>query len=96
MLKRFLNNLPANTELEISTMSYIAKPRLSMVAVRDLFPTNKRVGIVNFSRDTKAENARRKWYMFPAVADFSIQPNSNTVTKPSFAWERIASKIAAQ
>lgn len=82
------------TELEITTMSYIAKPRLSMVKLEDLQPTHKRLGIVNYCRETAAENKRRKWYMFPAVANFSIQESSNTMPKVPWVWGMITRRIA--
>lgn len=87
--------LTSQTELEITTMSYIAKPRLSIVRLGDLSPTKKRLGIVNYTRDTTAENKRRKWYMFPAVADFSIQESSNTMPKVPWVWSKIADRIAS-
>ncbi|KAH7018364.1 uncharacterized protein B0I36DRAFT_335833 [Microdochium trichocladiopsis] len=85
--------LTGETELEITTMSYIAKPRLSVVRLEELKPVRKRLGIVNYSRDTTAENARRKWYMFPAVASFSIQETSNTMPKVPWVWSKIAERI---
>ncbi|KXJ89599.1 hypothetical protein Micbo1qcDRAFT_165718 [Microdochium bolleyi] len=82
-------------ELEITTMSYIAKPRLSIVKLEDLQPVRKRLGIVNYSRDTAAENKRRKWYMFPAVANFSIQESSNTMPKVPWVWGKLAGRIVS-
>ena len=87
--------LTSHTELEITTMSYIAKPRLSIVRLGELSPTKKRLGIVNYTRDTTADNKRRKWYMFPAVADFSIQESSNTMPKVPWVWSKIANRIAS-
>ncbi|KAI0410156.1 hypothetical protein F4802DRAFT_16529 [Xylaria palmicola] len=92
LLRRHLRNLPPRTELEITTMSIIAKPRVSMVKVCELAPVNRRFGIVNFARDTAAENASRKWYMFPAVGNFNIQPASGTSRAP-WAWETILKAI---
>lgn len=94
MLRRFVQNLPAKTELDFTTMSFIAKPRVSRVAVSELRPANKRLGIVNYTRDTAADNAARKWYMFPAVGNFSVQ--GNKMHRFPWAWESIASTIARQ
>ncbi|RYP43941.1 hypothetical protein DL768_009538 [Monosporascus sp. mg162] len=94
MLRRFVQNLPPKTELDITTMSFIAKPRLSKVAVSDLRAANKRLGIVNYTRDTAAENAARKWYMFPAVGNFSIQ--GNKMPRLPWVWEHVANTLARQ
>ncbi len=65
-------------ELEITTMSFIAKPRTSIVKLAELAPVNKRFGIVNVARDTAADNAARKWYMFRAVGNFYIQKDNES------------------
>lgn len=91
MLRRFVRTLPPHTELDITTMSFIAKPRVSKVKLSDLRKTNERVGIVNLACDTAAENAARKWYMYRAVAKFNAQ--SNTVSRAPWVWESILSAI---
>ncbi|KAI1762311.1 hypothetical protein GGR53DRAFT_422561 [Hypoxylon sp. FL1150] len=96
MLRRFVRTLPPATELDVTTMSFIAKPRVSKVKVSDLYRVNRRFGIVNLARDTAVENAARKWYMFRAVRDFSAQPSSNTVKRAPWAWESILSAIETQ
>ncbi|KAI6083543.1 hypothetical protein F4821DRAFT_262793 [Hypoxylon rubiginosum] len=93
MLRRFVRTLPPTTELDVTSMSFIAKPRASKVKLEDLYRVNRRLGIVNLARDTKAENAARRWYMFRAVGNFSAQPSSNTVTRASWVWESIMNTI---
>ena len=45
------------------------------MTVGDLVPLKKKLGLVNYVRgDVKAENERRKWYMFRAVGEFNIAP----------------------
>ncbi|EMR69034.1 putative paired amphipathic helix protein [Eutypa lata UCREL1] len=85
---------PKTTTLDVTTMSFIAKPRLSRVPVSDLKPANKKLGIVNYTRDTTADNAARKWYMFPAVGNFNIQ--ANNMQRTPWVWESIANVIARQ
>ncbi|OTA63995.1 hypothetical protein K449DRAFT_20802 [Hypoxylon sp. EC38] len=94
MLRRFIRTLPPHTELDITTMSFIAKPRTSHVKLSDLRPVSRRFGIVNLTRDTAAENATRKWYMFRAVGDFSAQ--SNTVKRAPWVWESIVNALEKQ
>ncbi|KAI1414062.1 hypothetical protein F5Y13DRAFT_21536 [Hypoxylon sp. FL1857] len=91
MLRRFVRTLPPHTELDITTMSFIAKPRTSHVKLSDLYPVRRRFGIVNLARDTAAENATRKWYMFRAVGDFNAQ--SNTLKRAPWVWESVLSAI---
>lgn len=94
MLRRFVRTLPPHTELEITTMSLIAKPRASRVKLSDLRPVSRRFGIVNLARDTAAENVARKWYMFRAVGDFSAQ--NNTVKRVPWVWESIMKSLEKQ
>lgn len=93
-LRAFVRKLPAQTELEITTMSFIAKPRVSKVMVSDLRPANRRFGIVNYVRDTAAENTTRPWYMFRAVGEFNMQHNRSPRVRG--VWEEIAASMAGQ
>ncbi|KAK9775495.1 putative Thioredoxin-like fold domain-containing protein [Seiridium cardinale] len=91
-LKRYLSRLPPDAILDITTMSPIAKPRASTVRLSELRPTNRRLGIVNYMRDTSAENATRKWYRFRAVGNFNIQ--ANKTKGPLWLWESVANCIS--
>ncbi|KAK7984883.1 hypothetical protein PG988_002505 [Apiospora saccharicola] len=96
-LRSFVRRLPAQaqtTELDITTMSTIAKPRVSKVKLSELRPANQRLGIVNYVRDTTAENATRKWYNFRAVGKFNVQHNKSPRVRG--VWEEIAAMIAKQ
>ncbi|KAF5973715.1 hypothetical protein FBULB1_8138 [Fusarium bulbicola] len=73
ILERFIKNLPPTTPLTLTTMSAISKPRYSSMHAGDLSPVRRRLGLINYVRDTKEENARRKWYMFRAVGKFYVQ-----------------------
>ncbi|KAI3324834.1 hypothetical protein HD806DRAFT_493756 [Xylariaceae sp. AK1471] len=95
MLRRYIRTLPPQTELEMTTMSFIAKPRLSMVKLSDLARVNRRFGIVNLARDTATENATRKWYMFPAVGNFNVQKTSGTAKVP-WVWDSIWNNITTR
>ncbi|KAI0144495.1 hypothetical protein GGR57DRAFT_332678 [Xylariaceae sp. FL1272] len=94
-LRRYIKSLPPQTELDITIMSLIAKPRMSTVQLGDLRAANKRIGNVNMVRDTTAENARRKWYMYPAVGKFYTQDLSGLAKLP-WIWPSIRSRIIAQ
>lgn len=73
ILERFIRSLPPSTEITLTTMSAIGKPRYSNLKAGDLIPTRKRFGIINYERDTAAENATRRWYNFRAVGNFYVQ-----------------------
>ncbi|OAQ58323.1 4-coumarate-CoA ligase 2 [Pochonia chlamydosporia 170] len=75
VLRRFVAAMPAGTQLTLTTMSFIAKPRYSSMRAGDLRPATRgtRMGLVNYVRDTAGENASRKWYMYRAVGRFYIQ-----------------------
>ncbi|KAI1802883.1 hypothetical protein F4811DRAFT_368225 [Daldinia bambusicola] len=94
MLRRFARAIPADAELDITTMSFIAKPRVSRVKVSELFPVSRRFGIVNLARDTAAENAARPWYRFRAVGQFNAQ--FNTANRAPWVWENIMAAIQKQ
>lgn len=90
-LREFLRKLSPRTELNITTMNPIAKLRVSHVQVGDLKPTKARMGIVNYTRDTKAENATRKWYHFRALGNFSTPYNKG---KYVWVWDEVVKAIA--
>ncbi|KAI0598965.1 hypothetical protein F4775DRAFT_591753 [Biscogniauxia sp. FL1348] len=88
MLQRFVKYLPPDNQLEITTMNFLAKPRLSKVMTSELRKDAGRFGLVNWTRDTTAENAKRKWYMPRAIGKFSV--HFNTVPRgPKFGGETL-------
>ncbi|CAI4218695.1 unnamed protein product [Parascedosporium putredinis] len=58
-------------------------------------PAKKRMGIVNFERDTARENAARRWWMFRAVGGFNVQ-GSNKGVKEGWIWDAIVEKVNAR
>ncbi|KFA76482.1 hypothetical protein S40288_06488 [Stachybotrys chartarum IBT 40288] len=93
-LERFVRALPDSTPLTVTTMSVIGKPRYSSLQVGDLTPARKRFGLVNFVRDAAVaqENARRRWYMFPAVRRFYVQEKAAPQGRKRYA-KKSAAKI---
>ena len=73
MLARFARTVSPSTRIDVTTMSVIGKPRTSSMVVGDLKPTKKRLGMVNYERDTEALNRGRKWWRFRAVKYFNVQ-----------------------
>ncbi|KAH8682215.1 hypothetical protein BX600DRAFT_447999 [Xylariales sp. PMI_506] len=91
-LRQFMRNLSKDTELAITTTSAIAKPRVSQVLLSELKPAKERLGIVNYIRDTTAENEKRKWYQFRAQGKFNVQQQSKAPKAP-WAWAEVAKAI---
>lgn len=109
VLKRYIASMPPTTQLTLTTMSFIAKPRYSAMQAGDLRPatTGKRLGLVNYVRDTTAEKATRKWYMYRAVGKFYIQDAAGEAGKErvryqkkkktvvdTWIWDAVKEKIA--
>ena len=93
MLRRFVANPPPATHLELSTMSFIGKPRVSSLRVGDLNPAKKRFGMVNYVRNTAEANKGRKLWMFRAVGNFHIQEGKEGKTKHGWVWKEVAASI---
>lgn len=101
VLERWVRALPPTAELTITTMSAIGKPRYSIMQAADLVPARRRLGVVNYVRDTQAENAQRKWYNFRAVGQFFIRDQSTRKARyekknlvEGWIWDAIKDKIA--
>ncbi|KAK4218841.1 hypothetical protein QBC37DRAFT_437121 [Rhypophila decipiens] len=95
-LERFAKGVPPATKLEISTLSFIGKPRTSTLTVGDLKPTRKRWGMVNYERDTTAANAERKWWRFRAVGEFNIQGvTEKKLPRSGWVW-RIVNEVVGK
>lgn len=79
----------------MSTLSFIGKPRVSRVTVGDLVPVRQRFGLVNYLRkNVEAENAKRRWWMFPAVGKFNVTPGGEKTVKNGSIWTKVAESIA--
>ncbi|KAK1757351.1 hypothetical protein QBC47DRAFT_399692 [Echria macrotheca] len=94
MLKRFVANVPPTTRLDIVTMSFIGKPRTTALRVGEMRAVDRRLGMVNFVRDTAGENATRRWWEFRAVGKFHVQTGRNEkVLKNGWVWSEVAGVI---
>ncbi|UKZ75303.1 hypothetical protein TrVFT333_002981 [Trichoderma virens FT-333] len=106
VLERFIHALPPSTELTLTTMSAIAKPRYSTTQVGHLRPAKRRFGIVNYVRDSEgaiAENETRRWYNLRAMTKFGVQEAGVEKKKPkgkkgkdlteAWIWDAVKGKI---
>jgi hypothetical protein len=70
--------LPPDTIVVLTTMSLIAKPRRTALPLRELKPSVRRFGLVNYVREQPAASAaedaaKRKWYHWRPVKQFYVQ-----------------------
>ncbi|KAH7379737.1 hypothetical protein BKA64DRAFT_234806 [Cadophora sp. MPI-SDFR-AT-0126] len=93
MLLRYSKTLPKAAELDITTMNFIGKPRVTRVKVGDLHATRERMGFANYCRDTTELNAKRPWWMGKAVRQFGVH-NEKSGIMDGQVWENVAKSIA--
>lgn len=94
-LAHFFRDAPPATEVVLTTMGAVGKPRLTKVPVKDLRRETRRFGLANYVRDVRRENADRKWYQFRAVGEFRIEdqrPPKSKTDKP-WLWYTLAENI---
>ncbi|KAJ6784246.1 hypothetical protein PWT90_09573 [Aphanocladium album] len=104
VLERFVRaGMPPSTPVTVTTMSAIGKPRYSTMQAGDFVPARQRFGLVNYTRNTAAENASRKWYELRAVSRFHVPDAGVKVSKAKkgernlvepWIWDVIKEKVA--
>jgi len=92
ILMRYSRNLPKDAQLDITTMNFIGKPRVTRVKMAELFPVNERFGLATYARDTKYVNAERPWWMGKAVRQFGITGGAGRIREGG-VWENVAASI---
>lgn len=93
LLMRYSQALPKDAKLELTTMNFIGMPRVTRVNIADLYPANKRSGLVNYVRDTKDLNSKRSWWMGKATRRFAIHGGVR-IRQGNGVWENVAKTIA--
>ncbi|KAK3330088.1 hypothetical protein B0H66DRAFT_542746 [Apodospora peruviana] len=93
-LQKFAKSVPPTTRLDLSTLSLIGKPRVSSTTVGELRPVSKRLGMVNYERDTTKLNKDRKWWRFRPLGLFNVQKGNEKKTKTGWVWGQVVEAIA--
>jgi hypothetical protein len=93
LLLRYSQSLPKDAKLEITTMNFIGKPRVSLVKAADLHAVKELFGMVNYARDTKEINSKRPWWMGGAVRQFGVHGGTH-LKDGNGIWKTIAQNIA--
>ena len=64
------------------------------MTIGDLKACKKRLGMVNYERDTELLDKTRKWWRFKAVREFNIQEGNHGKIKTGWVWKELADRIA--
>jgi hypothetical protein len=92
MLMRYTKSLPTDASLDITTMNFIGRPRVTRVKVHELHAVKERLGMANYARSTKLLNSKRPWYFPRAVRQFGIHSNPRRIMGGE-VWQNIANRI---
>lgn len=90
---RYSQALPKDAKLELTTMNFIGMPRVTKMNVADLRPARERFGIVNYVRDTKDLDSKRRWWMGKAKRQFAVHGGVH-IRQGNGVWENVVRTIA--
>lgn len=93
LLVRYSQNLPKDAKLEITTMNFIGKPRISLIRAADLRPVRERFGLVNYRRDNNDLDSKRPWWMGKAVRQFGVHGGTH-LKDGNGIWENVNRGLA--
>jgi len=90
-LKRYLQKLPKDAEMELATIRWFGRPKLTKVKVGDLRLSKERWGCVNVSAPGKKQGRWDKFYLdfrgSPAGAAIKVPEVVGEVGKALVRWE---------
>ena len=92
MLMRYSKSLPKDAELDITTMNFIGKPRVTRVKVAELYPVQERFGFANYARATEEINSKRPWGMGKPVRQFGVHSGRSRIMG-SEIWDYITKRM---
>lgn len=89
-LATWIQKIPRNTEIYLTTMRFSGRGRVSRMLVSDLKETNARLGVANLARKpTSAASFKRKWWGVKEPHLFYIA-NDNPKGGDSKIWQTSA------
>jgi hypothetical protein len=88
LMIRYSKNLPKDAALDITTMNFVGRPKVSRVKVSELYHSQGRFGISNFARDISKIEGKRPWYMSKPIKQFAIRSGAGR-TREKGIWENI-------
>jgi hypothetical protein len=93
IMLRYSKSLPKDAELDITTMNFLGKIRVSRMKVAELYPVKERFGLANYARDTKAINAQRAWWKGKVVRQFGVHAGRSKIFGGE-VWKNVALAIS--
>ena len=92
LLIRYSKSLPKDAEIDITTMNFIGKPRVTRMKAADLHATKQRFGLINYVRDATDDNKKRPWWKLQAVTKFGVH-GGRTRIMGGEVWENVKAGI---
>lgn len=92
-LARWIQKIPRDTEIYLTTMTFSGRGRVSRMLVSDLKETKARLGVANLARKpTSATNIKKEWWrskepQFFYIAKGSAKVENSKVWQTS-AWQK--------
>lgn len=92
-LLRWAENIPPNTEVDLTTIKAYGRPRVSRMLLSDLRPVKARFGIENMVRVSKVPASRpRPWWSSKQKSLFFVG-NERKRTVETVIWQKVWSQI---
>jgi len=90
LLLRYSKSLPPTAELDITTMNFIGKPKVTRMKITDLQSKKQRFGMVNFVRKAGTEDVTKKraWYLGKPPTRFGVH-GGRTKILGGEVWENV-------
>ena len=93
-LFKWAQNIPSDTQLDMTTMRFHGGPRASRMRLADLRQTSSWLSLANLTRDSPAlsVSAKRSWRSPKPMLKFYV--GRERTTKPEFSiWQQILTRI---
>lgn len=105
-LMQWVRKVPSNAEIDVTTMRFSGRPRVSRMFISDLRETKARWGIANLARTSNpTASASRSWWMGKDPHIFYVADDGTKSQKPpissavylrQFMWKHIMDQIRMQ
>lgn len=107
-LRQWVQKMPSNTQISLTTMRFTGRPRVSCVLLSDLREIKTKWGIANLARvSNSTASASRPWWMGKDPPMFyvaekgtksrrSSSPITEAIALQQFVWQNIMARIQKQ
>ena len=87
-LLRWSKTLPINTDIDVTTMRFSGRPRVSRMIVSDLRERKARLGVANLVRTRSSGKFKGPWWMGPELKTFYVGAERGRINEDSI-WQKI-------